>query len=55
MAPPAEQFGVKVVVIDVPRPQIGVWMPDIGPGDDPEDAIRRSLRSSAANLPKLQG
>jgi len=42
-------------VIDVPRPQVGVWMPDVGPGDDPEDAIRRSLRSSAANLPKLRG
>jgi hypothetical protein len=35
MAPPAEQHGVKVVIIDVPRPQIGVWMPDIKPGDLP--------------------
>jgi len=33
MAPPAEQHGMKVVVIDVPRPHHGVWMPDIGPGD----------------------
>jgi hypothetical protein len=55
MAPPAEQHGVKVVVIDVPRLQRGGWMPDVGPGDDPEDGIRRSLRSSAANLPKLRG
>jgi hypothetical protein len=31
MAPPAEQHGVKVVVIDVPRPQHGVFMPDVGP------------------------
>jgi hypothetical protein len=29
----AAQFGVKVVVIDVPRPQHGAWMPGIGPGD----------------------
>jgi hypothetical protein len=29
----AEQFGVKVVIIDAPRPQHGVWMPDVGPGD----------------------
>jgi hypothetical protein len=29
MAPPAEQHGMKVVVVDVPRPQIDVWMPDI--------------------------
>jgi Terminase small subunit len=29
----AAQFGVKVVIIDVPRPQVGVYMPDIGPGD----------------------
>jgi hypothetical protein len=28
----AAQFGVKVVVIDIPRPQSGVWMPDVGPG-----------------------
>jgi hypothetical protein len=27
------QFGVKVVIIDVPRPQHGVFMADIGPGD----------------------
>jgi hypothetical protein len=31
----AAQFGVKVVVIDVPRPQRGVYMPDIGPGPLP--------------------
>jgi hypothetical protein len=24
-----------VVIIDVPRPQVGVWMPDIGPGELP--------------------
>jgi hypothetical protein len=35
MAPPAEQHGVKVVIVDVPRPQLGVWMPDIKPGDLP--------------------
>jgi hypothetical protein len=29
----AAHFGVKVVIIDVPRPQVGVWMPDVGPGD----------------------
>jgi len=29
----AAQFGVKVVIIDVPRPQHGVFMADIGPGD----------------------
>jgi Terminase small subunit len=29
----AAQFGVKVVIIDVPRPQVGVWMPDVGAGD----------------------
>jgi hypothetical protein len=29
----AAQFGVRVVVIDVPCPQHGTWMPDIGPGD----------------------
>jgi hypothetical protein len=28
----AAQFGVKVVIIDVPRPQYDVFMPDIGPG-----------------------
>jgi hypothetical protein len=33
MAPLAEQHGVKVVVIDVPRPQRDVWMADVGPGD----------------------
>jgi hypothetical protein len=27
------QFGVKVIVIDIPRPQIGVKMADIRPGD----------------------
>ena len=27
----AAQFGVKVVIIDVPRPQHGVWMPGVGP------------------------
>jgi len=31
----AAQFGVKVVIIDVPRPQIGVYMPDVGPGQLP--------------------
>jgi len=31
----AAHFGVKVVVIDVPRPQLGVFMPDIKPGDLP--------------------
>jgi len=31
----AAQFGVKVVIIDVPRPQLGVFMPDIKPGDLP--------------------
>jgi hypothetical protein len=29
----AAQFGVKVILVDIPRPQIGVFMPDIGPGD----------------------
>ena len=29
----AAQFGVKVVIVDIPRPQVGVWMPDVGPGD----------------------
>jgi hypothetical protein len=29
----AAQFGVKVVVIDLPHPQHGAWMPGIGPGD----------------------
>jgi hypothetical protein len=29
------QFGVKVVIIDVPRPQHGVFMADIGPGELP--------------------
>jgi len=29
----AAQFGVKVVMVDIPRPQVGVFMPDIGPGD----------------------
>lgn len=28
----AAQFGVKVVIIDVPRPQRGTFMPDVGPG-----------------------
>jgi len=27
----AAHFGVKVVMIDVSRPQHGVWMPNIGP------------------------
>src|SRR6478672_3188742 len=31
----AAHFGVKVVVIDVPRPQHGVFMADIGPGELP--------------------
>jgi hypothetical protein len=35
MAPPAEQRGVKVVVIDVPRPQHGTFMPDVGPSHLP--------------------
>ena len=30
-----EDKGIKVVVIDVPRPQRGVWMPDVGPGPLP--------------------
>ena len=29
----AAQFGVKVVVIDLPHPKHGAWMPGIGPGD----------------------
>src|SRR5262249_6157155 len=34
MAPSAEQVGVKVIVVDVPRPRRdGVVMPDIGPGE----------------------
>jgi Family of unknown function (DUF5681) len=31
MAPPAEQDGVKYVILDMPRPQRGVIMPDVGP------------------------
>ena len=31
----AAHFGVKLVIIDVPRPQLGVRMPDIKPGDLP--------------------
>ena len=31
----AAQFGVKVIVIDIPRPEVGVWMPDVGPGQLP--------------------
>jgi hypothetical protein len=31
-----EAKGVKVVIIDVPRPQRGVWMPDVGPGPLPD-------------------
>ena len=31
----AAQFGIKVVIIDVPRPQHGVFMPDVGPGQLP--------------------
>ena len=27
----AAQFGVKVVIVDIPRPKIGVWVPDVGP------------------------
>jgi hypothetical protein len=33
MSPPAEEKGVKVIIVDMPRPQVGVWMPDVGPGD----------------------
>jgi hypothetical protein len=29
------QFGVKVVIIDVPRPQHGTFMPDVGPAKLP--------------------
>jgi hypothetical protein len=32
----AAQFGVKVVIVDVPRPQYDVFMPDIGPGQLPD-------------------
>jgi hypothetical protein len=35
MAPPAEQNGVKVIILDVPRPQRGVIMPDVGLGQFP--------------------
>jgi len=32
----AAQFGVKAVIIDVPRPRRGVdWVPDVGPGQLP--------------------
>jgi hypothetical protein len=31
MAPPAEQNGVKYIVLDMPRPPRGVIMPDVGP------------------------
>jgi hypothetical protein len=59
MAPPAEQHGVKVVIIDVPRPQIGVWMPDIRPGDalpplpsDGSNGRKPQIQGSA--LPRLK-
>jgi hypothetical protein len=35
-APPAEQSGVKYVVLDMPRPQRGVTMPDVRPGQLPD-------------------
>jgi hypothetical protein len=31
----AVQFGIKVVIIDVPRPQHGTFMPDVGPAKLP--------------------
>jgi hypothetical protein len=31
----AAQFGIKVVIIDVPRPQHGTFMPDVGPAKLP--------------------
>jgi hypothetical protein len=39
------QTGVKVIVVDVPRPQRGVVMPDIGPGPLPDDAIKKFSKS----------
>jgi hypothetical protein len=33
MADKLRSFGVKVIIVDVPRPQLSVWMPDVGPGD----------------------
>jgi len=30
MAPPAEEKGVKVIVVDIPRPSVN--LPDFGPG-----------------------
>jgi hypothetical protein len=37
----AAQVGVKVIIVDVPRPQRGVWMPDIGPGPLPNRTIKK--------------
>ena len=45
----AAQFGVKVVIIDVPRPPDGVYMPDVGPGDP-----LPPLPSNGSNGHKLQ-
>src|SRR5215467_4565795 len=37
MAPPSEQHGVKVIIVDVPRPKYDV--PDLRPGDDPKKIL----------------
>ena len=31
MAPPSEQHGVKVIIVDVPRPKYNI--PDVRPGE----------------------
>ena len=43
MAPPAEYDGVKYVILDMPRPQRGVIMPDVRPGQ-PSDTRPDSAR-----------
>jgi hypothetical protein len=43
----AIQTGVKVIILDMPRPQRGVVMPDVKPGDIPtiaEQAARNGAK-----------
>ena len=45
----AAHFGAKVVIVDIPRPQIGVFMPDIGPGQLPALLAKNSKTGATPN------
>ena len=43
-----EQKGVKVIIVDVPCPQRGAWMPDVGPGPLPPSFLETYCNGAQA-------